>query len=86
MPWVEIILDYLTGSSAEYIFEDDIIVYDDDDDEHSAPHAVESISRLWEKNGTQVVIPYSFPDGMTSDQFREINKAFQEFHKKTCIR
>ena len=67
------------------MFENDIIVYDDNDD-YLTPDAVGDISRLWNKNGTEVIIPYTYPEGVTSHHLKEINKAIGEFHKKTCIR
>ena len=71
--------------SPGYVFENDIVVYDDDHD-YSSPDAVGSVSRLWAKNGTEVIIPYTMPEGVTSTQLHEIHKAMDEFHKKTCIR
>ena len=73
------------GDTPGYLFENDIVVYDDDYD-YSLPDAVGSVSRLWNKNGTEVIIPYTMPEGVTSMQLREINRAIDEFHKKTCIR
>ena len=75
----------LDDESPGYIFENDIIVYDDDND-YSTPDAVSDISRLWKKNGTEVIIPYTYPEGVTSHHLKEIDKAIGEFHKKTCIR
>ena len=75
----------LDDDSSGYIFENDIVVYYDIHD-HSVPDAVGEISRLWKKNGTEVIIPFAYPEGMTSNQLKEIEKAFDEFNKKTCIR
>ena len=75
----------LDDDSPGYIFENDIVVYDDIHD-NSIPDAVGDISRLWEKNGSEVIIPFTYPEGVTSHQLQEIEKAIDEFHKKTCIR
>ena len=80
-----ILLTYIDEDSPGYIFENDIVVYDDGHD-YSSPDAVGSISRLWKKNGSDVIVPFAYPDGVTSDHIEEINKAIDEFHKKTCIR
>ena len=73
------------GDSPGYVFENDIVVYDDDHD-YSSPDAVGSASKLWKKNGTEVIIPYTMPEGVTSTQLLEINKAIDEFDRKTCVR
>ena len=89
--WFSVICDteiFITDEdSPGYVFENDIVVYDDDHD-FSSPDAVGSVpvSRLWAKNGTEVIIPYTMPEGVTSTQLHEIHKAMDEFHKKTCIR
>ena len=75
----------LDDDSPGYIFENDIVVYDDIHD-NSIPDAVGDISRLWEKNSSEVIIPFTYPEGVTSHQLQEIEKAIDEFHKKTCIR
>ena len=71
--------------SPGYIFENDIVVYDDIHDD-SVPDAVGDVSRLWKKNGTEVIVPFTYPEGVTAHQLKEINRAIDEFHKKTCIR
>ena len=76
---------FLDDESPGYVFENDIIVYDDDHD-FSVPDAVGDISRLWKKNGTEVIIPFTYPEGVTSHHLKEIEKAMDEFHRKTCIR
>ena len=48
---------YLDDDSPGYIFESDIVVYDDNHD-YSVPDAVEDVSRLWQKNGTEVIVPF----------------------------
>ena len=72
----------------EYIFEDDIIVYDDNDEEEDqqSGDAISSPIRLWIKNGTEVLIPYSVPSGLSDHQKRQINTALAEFNMKTCIK
>ena len=37
-------------------------------------------------DATEVIIPYTMPEGVTSTQLREINRAIDEFHMKTFIR
>ena len=41
---------------------DDIVIYDDDDAYFSLD-AVGHTSRLWSKEGNEVIIPYLIPDG-----------------------
>ena len=70
----------------EFIFENDMIVYDTaGNDENSLPDVIENVIRLWKRNGTEVIIPYTFPEDLTSHQQEQIQKAFREFHTKTCI-
>ena len=81
-----ILLQWLKGDEyPEYIFENDVIIYDYDD-EVPSPDAVASVLRLWDKNGTEVTIPYTTPNGLSPHQENEINKAINEFESKTCIR
>ena len=75
----------LDDDSPGYIFENDIVVYDDIHDD-SVPDAVGDVSRLWQKNGTEVIVPFTYPERVTAQQLKEINRAMDEFHKKTCIR
>ena len=82
---IRILLANIDEDSPGYIFENDIVVYDDGHD-YSSPDAVGSVSRLWKKNGTEVIIPFTYPEGLTSHHLNEIEKAIDEFHKKTCIR
>ena len=65
---------------------DDIVIYDDDDDVYSSLDAVGYSSRLWDKIGNEVIIPYMISEGASEHHLLEINKAIDEFHKKTCIR
>ena len=64
---------------------DDIVIYDDDDI-YSSLDAVGHTSRLWDKKGNEVIIPYMIPDDASEHHVQEINKAIDEFHKKTCIK
>ena len=64
---------------------DDIVTYDDED-EYSSLDAVRYTSRLWGKKGNEVIITYMIPEGANEHHLQEINKAIDEFHKKTCIR
>ena len=64
---------------------DDIVIYDDDD-VYSSLDAVGHSSRLWNKIGNEVIIPYMIPEGANEHHLQEIKKAIDEFHNKTCIK
>ena len=74
-------------SNPEYFFEEDIIIYDTDNDENGElGDAITSPIRLWVKNGTEVPIPYTVPDGLDDHQKEQIDRAITEFNMKTCIK
>ena len=70
----------------EYILENDIIIYDDAEYEDDVPDAIASSLRLWNKIDSEVIIPYTLPEGLSSLQAVQIDRAIEEFTLKTCIR
>ena len=65
--------------------EGDIILYEDYQDEYYYD-AVEKTSRLWQKTGDVVKIPYELPVDISDIHIVQIDRAIKEFHLKTCIR
>ena len=63
-----------------------MVVYDTEDDDEEQGDAISSPIRLWIKNGTDVTVPYTIPDGLSEHQMSQIERAISEFSMKTCIR
>ena len=78
---------FLLQKEPNYDVDVDIILYDDTYySGEMFEDAVGSASRLWDKIGDKVVIPYTIPVETSEYDRSQINRAIDEFHRKTCIK
>lgn len=81
---------YLAISGISFLWfkvvEGDMMLYDTYDNEMELGDAISSPIRLWIKNGTDVIIPYTVPNGLSDHEKAQIERAISEFNMKTCIR
>ena len=56
------------------VIEGDMVVYDTEDDDGEQGDALRSPIRLWIKNGTDVPVPYTIPDGLSQHQMYQISE------------
>ena len=73
---------------SEYeIFEGDILL--EEEDAESIDEFSEAISkrdRLWPIQDGIVIIPYTMSSWLKNDEKIKIERAFDEYHSKTCVR
>ena len=78
---------FLLQIEPNYDVDVDIILYDDTYySGEMFEDAVGSGSRLWDKIGDKVIIPFTIPVETSEYDRSQINRAIDEFHQKTCIK
>ena len=76
------------AENPEYVVDGDMLVYGDyeGDQDELLGEAISNPIRLWPKTGSVVIIPYTVPEGLSSHQQTQIDKAIDEYNSKTCLR